>query len=85
MWIYFQRARLHVNEYTPRRFAAALHIVNAIKEDDCSHNDPMISAIYKFSRSLGVPSKAVFMYQRDCLLKRMDFRAAIALKTVEQV
>ena len=31
VFVYFQRARMHVREYNPRKFALALHIVNAMK------------------------------------------------------
>ncbi len=31
VFIYFQRARMHVREYNHRKFVLALHIVNAIK------------------------------------------------------
>ena len=30
-YVYFQRASLHIREFTPRKFALALHIVNAMK------------------------------------------------------
>lgn len=75
VYVYFQRANLHAREYNPRKFAMALHIANAMKvdsfdcnltfdlclqEDDCSRNDPLIEAIYTFSKSVGFPSKAAF-------------------------
>ena len=75
-YIYFQRAELHDREYTPRNFAIAMHIMNAIKasrpepsvrvviffqEDDCDSNDHMLDKIREFARAVGFPTSAAFM------------------------